>query len=29
MAAKKTPSPKSAAMEALIEAHAGELKLPT
>lgn len=29
MPAKKTPSPKTAAMEALIEAHAGELKLPT
>ena len=29
MAAKKAPNPKSAAMEALIEAHAAELKLPT
>jgi DNA replication protein DnaC len=29
MPTKKTPSPKAAAMEALIEAHAGELKLPT
>jgi hypothetical protein len=29
MSARTTPSPKTAALEALIEAHAIELKLPT